>query len=305
MRVEITEHAGMKSIWGKAVLAVHLALAVSMNSVLSSGPGGIADSIDLGDDWAWSAWFGTHYTGFAPWLYHEDLGWVYCVNDGDGIWLATDDLGWAWTSPESAPAFYVLNRGGWFWFATEEGAAFASLGDPDDGSVYKGGYQIQTAKTEEGRAEWHGYLGTQHFVSVYVAEKGGFTLRPHPGADPDGWGTTVYFHPKFASGDFLDGMVETVRATRDGIRVRASGKIAGGEGDWEFEMVLTHDNVAKRSEGTGSLKLSLEDVPAGNADLDLLRVASNFLLDVPLSNGQSGPTPGTWIGCSLRVTAFR
>ena len=49
--------------------------------------------------WMWTDWFGYYYAGKFPWVFHENLGWIY-VNQKqvDNTWFYRDNLGWAWTT---------------------------------------------------------------------------------------------------------------------------------------------------------------------------------------------------------------
>ena len=55
----------------------------------------------LGDSsgWMWTEWFGYYFADSFPWIFHENLGWVYIMQEhADNLWLYRQNLGWAWTS---------------------------------------------------------------------------------------------------------------------------------------------------------------------------------------------------------------
>jgi hypothetical protein len=55
----------------------------------------------LGDSsgWMWTEWFGYYFADSFPWIFHENLGWVYIMQEhSDNLWLYRQNLGWAWTS---------------------------------------------------------------------------------------------------------------------------------------------------------------------------------------------------------------
>lgn len=51
--------------------------------------------------WMWTEWFGYYYAGKFPWVFHENLGWIY-VNQKqvDNTWFYRENLGWVWTTSE-------------------------------------------------------------------------------------------------------------------------------------------------------------------------------------------------------------
>lgn len=66
--------------------------------------------------WKFAGWFGNYFPSDTPWLYHENLGWVY-LNQVSRVsaWIYHDRLGWTWTRPESFPNIYLNERAHWLY----------------------------------------------------------------------------------------------------------------------------------------------------------------------------------------------
>ena len=55
--------------------------------------------IQNSNGWRWAKWFGYYYAGSFPWIYHENLGWVFVdQSHSDMAWLFRENLGWIWTT---------------------------------------------------------------------------------------------------------------------------------------------------------------------------------------------------------------
>lgn len=49
--------------------------------------------------WMRTDWFGHYYADSFPWIFHENLGWVYVSQEkADNAWLYRENLGWAWAT---------------------------------------------------------------------------------------------------------------------------------------------------------------------------------------------------------------
>ena len=142
--------------------------------------------------------------------------------------------------------------------------------------------------------EYQLFRGSQHILSA-ISDHGAFALRPHPGRDSNGWGSTWYPEP-FLSGATLHGATLQVPvADRDGVTVSASGPVSRGTdlswGTWQTIMRFTFDPVTRTINGTGSLTLSLPAALSDTTgDLSLFKLAGNYLIAVPLLQGGMGNT---------------
>lgn len=78
-------------------------------------PDPIQNAISIGDGWNWIPWFGRFKADQAPWIFHEQSGWLYLAegNLNDGQYLYGPELGWIWTSREVHPRFYSVNEDAW------------------------------------------------------------------------------------------------------------------------------------------------------------------------------------------------
>jgi hypothetical protein len=74
---------------------------------------------DLGNFWHRSPWFGYYFADFYPWVYHQNLGWVFVHVDSQwGAWLYHERLGWVWTTPDIFPSFFMGRRNEWTFLDT-------------------------------------------------------------------------------------------------------------------------------------------------------------------------------------------
>lgn len=139
--------------------------------------------------------------------------------------------------------------------------------------------------------------------------KGRLIFRSHPDrADPNGWGTSWYMNPFLAGADPDRGVVDSVVASGSGIAISASGEVsresATEYGTWHLEGSMAYDPAEQRVFGSGDVSIHLDGtLAAAGADLNLDRLSSNFLQDVPLvGTGASGDT-GDMKECVVRYAA--
>ena len=51
--------------------------------------------------WKNEAWFGHFMDYNFPWIFHENLGWLYSSGTSqNNIWFYSDSLGWFWTNQD-------------------------------------------------------------------------------------------------------------------------------------------------------------------------------------------------------------
>ena len=74
---------------------------------------------DIECGWKRAGWFGYYFSSFYPWLYHQNLGWVYVSEKNyGGVWFYRNRLGWIWTSPDVFPSLYQFNQEKWTFLDT-------------------------------------------------------------------------------------------------------------------------------------------------------------------------------------------
>ena len=74
----------------------------------------LADGKDLGAGWKRAGWFGQYFGDFFPWVHHENLGWLFVEQKGEGdVWFFREGLGWTWTNIEMFPYLYLVERQEW------------------------------------------------------------------------------------------------------------------------------------------------------------------------------------------------
>lgn len=144
--------------------------------------------------------------------------------------------------------------------------------------------------------EYHFLRDGFHFTSLIVDAEGRLILRPHPDkTDPNGWGTSWFLAPFLAGADPNSGVVDSVTPTPSGVDFSLHGSVAraGGQayGTWVMQGSLSYDPETQRVVGSGTLNIELDgSLTAAGADLNLDRISSNFLHDVPLQTGGVGDT---------------
>ena len=124
-------------------------------------------------------------------------------------------------------------------------------------------------------------------------------FRPHPDqADINGWGSSLYLNPFLSTGQPGNGTLDQPTVTASGIVVTANGLVnsdtAGNTNYGTFALSATFccDMTAQQLTGSASLQVTLSGSLAGanSADLNLVRISSNRLSNVPLVGGGVGNT---------------
>jgi hypothetical protein len=79
----------------------------------------LSEGADIFPGWKRAGWFGFYFADFYPWVYHENLGWIYVSEKTiDGSWFFRERLGWIWTSPEVFPALFQYEQNQWTYLDT-------------------------------------------------------------------------------------------------------------------------------------------------------------------------------------------
>lgn len=167
------------------------------------------------------------------------------------------------------------------------------LDNPQTGAVTNRGYFISRSANET-----RIYKEGHHFLSV-LSENGIFALRPHPGKDVDGWGSTLYLQP-FIAGTTVLGHTSVPNitvVTNNGVpsvRIEAAGLVSRGlvdsYGTWQASLNVVYDNSNKKINATGSYNVNTPGTLEGIGDINFYKLASNFLRDVPVLDGTTTNT---------------
>ncbi len=160
---------------------------------------------------------------------------------------------------------------------------------PDDNS----GYAVAVTNAGWG-IERRCYSDGHHFLSI-LNEGGIFALRPHPGIDLNGWGGTLYLQPFLPGAELRGSVMAGCQADSAGIQIAATGLVSRGAseayGTWEATLTCSYDRLAKRLSATGQYTIRLAGtLGPGTGDLNLAKLASNYLDDVPLVDGTTNDT---------------
>lgn len=141
-------------------------------------------------------------------------------------------------------------------------------------------------------AEQQCFCGRRHFLTI-VDDQGALAIRPHPGVDVNGWGSSLHLQP-FLPGAVLGHGAGRVVAINDGVRYTASGSVSRGPkatyGTWNATLDFRFDPARKQITGRGEYAIVLDGPLRDVGDLNLLKIASNYLAGVPLLTGGLGDT---------------
>ena len=81
-------------------------------------PNFVLDSDSLGNGWYESNWLGAYLTTQTPWIYHQQLGWLFFSNmDHQGYWFWDSTMkDWLWTDPVFFPWTFSYTNSSWYYF---------------------------------------------------------------------------------------------------------------------------------------------------------------------------------------------
>lgn len=133
-----------------------------------------------------------------------------------------------------------------------------------------------------------------HFMTL-INENGTLNLRPHPGRDVNGWGSSWYAQPFLVGAILKNTVIQSVVAYPDRIHLSASGLVSRGNsssyGSWNISLDFTFNSAEMMVTGTGVYSVFLAGgLTNETGDLNLYKIASNFLDNVPLLDGTIGDT---------------
>ncbi len=137
------------------------------------------------------------------------------------------------------------------------------------------------------------------FGTLIADPQGRLIFRAHPDQqDANGWGTSYLTNPFLSGADGGQGTVDNILTTPTGVEISTSGSVnmVGDStyGTWSWQASVSYDSQLQQVAGQGTLTVSLPGtLAAAGADLNLDRLASNFLHDVPLQTGGVGDTGDT------------
>lgn len=170
--------------------------------------------------------------------------------------------------------------------AQDPDLAAISVTAPSPGSITNTGYVVIDASPTEKRVYGEGH----HCLSVLTGD-GIFALRPHPGDDIDGWGSTLYLQPFFSGATLRHSTNLTLAVLTNAgmpfIRLQVQGAVSRDTnstyGTWTALLDLTFSNKTIR--GTGTYAVVLAGWTNAFGDLSLYKLASNYLKTVPVVSG--------------------
>ena len=170
IRVEVTDSRG--DSFSKAIMIDYIHEEPGEDAVL------LTDGVEVMPGWKRAGWFGFYFADFYPWVFHENLGWLFVSEKSmEGAWFHRERLGWVWTSPEVFPNLYMIEKNEWVyldnnypftvlfdyqrmeWFLPDVDLYVAGSSNPGKGGYIKGlgNYQRGELATIEAVPE-SGYL---------------------------------------------------------------------------------------------------------------------------------------------------
>ena len=85
-----------------------------------------SDPVNGTSNWKNEGWFGYFMDTYFPWVYHQDLGWIYMAGvSPTSFWFYSEKLGWVWTGLTHYPALYSSNEKGWIYFDKVKSAYYS------------------------------------------------------------------------------------------------------------------------------------------------------------------------------------
>ena len=134
-----------------------------------------------------------------------------------------------------------------------------------------------------------------HFGTLIKDPDARLIFRPHPDQeDVNGFGTSWFMNPFLAGAEPGFGNIGSLMPTASAIAIVTDGQVArvgGTYGTWALNGTVSYDPEAQIVSVSGTLSIQLDDtLSAVGADLNLERLSSNFLKNVPLQTGGAGDT---------------
>ena len=163
--------------------------------------------------------------------------------------------------------------------------------------------QVQAGSATEYRFKYN----ERHFATA-IKNNGAFVIRPRPGDDVNGWGSSLYMQPFLPGATLKHTTLDNIVATDSAISLNTHGKVSRGTsntyGDWTFSMDFDYNLGERTITGTGNYSITLDNLlSSSTGDLNLYKIASNYLDNVPLLTGETGDT-GDMQRANVRGDAF-
>ncbi len=149
-------------------------------------------------------------------------------------------------------------------------------------------YKLETLITES-TTEHRLWNNNHHFASL-INERGTFILRPHPYNDPNAWGSSLYLQPFTPASILTHTNINNIITNENNIIIHASGKVSDnkqGNGHWHTKTAITFNEKMNCVKGETQYNIKLEK---SVNDLNICKIASNYLTNVPLLSGEIGNT---------------
>ena len=76
------------------------------------------EAFDWATGWKTSPWLGNILDEYHPWIYSQDHGWIYILEDDakESFWYWDSSLGWLYSTREVYPKVFRLENREWYYF---------------------------------------------------------------------------------------------------------------------------------------------------------------------------------------------
>jgi len=128
-----------------------------------------------------------------------------------------------------------------------------------------------------------------HFATL-IEKENSIAIRLNPLKNKDSWGSTIYLQPFMPYSRFENSNPVMIENFQKNLILNIGGEISGLKKDknkWNINSIIKFDKSNKKIEIEGQYKILLNE-PTHN--LNLLRVSSNYLYEVPLLSNRIGNT---------------
>jgi hypothetical protein len=128
------------------------------------------------EGWWESRWMGYYSSETYPWIYHQNLGWIFVsIDSSQGLWFYHSRLGWLWTNSYHYPYLYLVQRDQWIYL--NQAKAITTVYDYDQEEWFEPDTPIGVLSGDAihvgGEVEGYGYY--------YRWDKVKLIAKPHTG----------------------------------------------------------------------------------------------------------------------------
>jgi hypothetical protein len=159
----------------------------------------------------------------------------------------------------------------------------------------QGFYNIETLDNPlQNATEYRLFHEDHHFGTILDQNPGRIIFRPHPGNDPNGWGTSWYLQTYLQNSSLRNSFINSISHNDHGIRLSLNGEVSNNGNSYgdTFSKYSFHFNPEEQLVfGKGRHLVELNGpLNESNRDMFIFRLATNYMIDVPQNSGENGNT---------------